>query len=491
MFASYTEVFSLGGLLWVLLGSVIGIFVGAIPGLSGAMVIALALPATYFMNAYDALILLIAIYIGSTTGGLVSATLMRMPGTEAAIMTTLDGYPMAQRGEPARALGLGVGASFLGGMLAWVVLATLSPALSRFAVQFGPYEIFSMTLVALVLIAAISKDGFTNGLIAAALGALFSLPGIDPVSGSLRLTFGLTSLDNGFTLLPVMLGLLVLSQVFIEVGGKAKKKTETVSASAKIAFKIKDFKDNGWNLTRSSIIGTWIGILPGIGGTTASIAAYGVAKATSKNSDQFGKGASEGIVAAESANNAAAVGALVPLITLGIPGSVITAMLLGAMVIHDLNPGPLLFVQTPEVAHVIIAGALAANLLVLVVMWFSTPLLAKLMYVNKSYLLPPIVIFCFIGSYSVSGNMFDVVVMMGFSVLGYLLNKAKVPIGPFIIAFILTPLAESSLRSGLVVYGDSFLPLLTRPISLFFIAIAVLTLCMVALSNFKKNRLTH
>lgn len=491
MFASYTEVFSFGGLLWVLLGSMIGIFVGAIPGLSGAMVIALALPATYFMNAYDALILLIAIYIGSTTGGLVSATLMRMPGTEAAIMTTLDGYPMAQRGEPARALGLGVGASFLGGMLAWVVLATLSPALSRFAVQFGPYEIFSMTLVALVLIAAISKDGFTNGLIAAALGALFALPGIDPVSGSLRLTFGLTSLDNGFTLLPVMLGLLVLSQVFLEVGDKANTKTEKVSTSAKIAFKVKDFKDNGWNLTRSSIIGTWIGILPGIGGTTASIASYGVAKATSKNSDQFGNGASEGIVAAESANNAAAVGALVPLITLGIPGSVITAMLLGAMVIHDLNPGPLLFVQTPEVAHVIIAGALAANLLVLVVMWFSTPLLAKLMYVNKSYLLPPIVIFCFIGSYSVSANMFDVVVMMGFSVLGYLLNKAKIPIGPFIIAFILTPLAESSLRSGLVVYGDSFLPLLTRPISLFFIAIAVLTLFMVALSNFKKNRLTN
>lgn len=488
MLASYMDVFSLGGLLWVFLGSVVGIFVGAIPGLSGAMVIALALPATYFMNAYDALILLISIYIGATTGGLVSATLMRMPGTESAIMTTLDGYPMAQRGEPARALGLGVAASFIGGMVSWVVLATLSPPLSKLAVQFGPYEIFSMTLVALVLIAAISKDGFINGLIAAALGALLALPGIDPVSGSLRLTFNLDALDNGFTLLPVMLGLLVLSQVLLEVGEKTKAKAKILATSNKIAFKLSDFKANIWNFLRSSIIGTWIGILPGIGGTTASIASYGVAKATSKNADQFGKGASEGIVAAETANNAAAVGAIVPLITLGIPGSVITAMLLGAMVIHDLNPGPLLFVQTPEVAHIIIAGALAANLMVLLVMWFSTPILAKLMYVNKSYLLPPIVVFCFVGAYSVSGNMFDVVVMLGFAVLGYLLQKAKMPIGPFIIAFILTPLAEASLRSGLVVYGNSYMPLVTRPISLFFMAIAVLTLIWVALSSIKKKQ---
>lgn len=488
MLEAYMNVFSLGGLTWVLLGTVVGIFVGAIPGLSGAMVIALALPATYFMNAYDALVLLIAIYIGATTGGLVSATLMRMPGTESAIMTTLDGYPMAQKGEPARALGLGVIASFIGGMLSWVILATFSPALSKFAVQFGPYEIFSMTLVALVLIAAISKDGFLNGMIAAGLGALLALPGIDPVSGALRLTFDIPALDNGFTLLPVMLGLLVLSQVLLDAGGEEKKEAAILSGSNKIAFKLSDLKNNTWNFLRSSVIGTWIGILPGIGGTTASIASYGVAKATSKNADQFGHGASEGIVAAETANNAAAVGALVPLITLGIPGSVITAMLLGAMVIHDLNPGPLLFVQTPEVAYVIIAGALATNIMVLIVMWFSTPLLAKLMYVNKSYLLPPIVVFCFVGAYSVAGSMFDVVVMLGFAVLGYLLHKAKIPVGPFIIAFILTPLAEASLRSGLVVYDNSYLPLLSRPISLFFVVMAALVLIWVAYSSLKPKR---
>tara|TARA_R110002020_G_scaffold396928_1_gene607085 strand:- start:1917 stop:3395 length:1479 start_codon:yes stop_codon:yes gene_type:complete len=475
MISAYLEVFSLSGTMWVLLGTVVGILIGSIPGLSGAMVIALALPMTYYMQATDALILLVAMYIGSTTGGLISATLMRMPGTESAIMTTLDGFPMAQRGEPARALGLGVIASFIGGMFAWLVLTTLSPLLSTLAVRFGPYEIFSMTVVALTLIAAISKGSFMNGLLAAALGALFALPGIDPISGSLRLTFNIAELDNGFNLLPVMLGLLVLGQVMIDSGKKSESVIQKASGSKKVIFSAKDFKENLWNFARSSIIGTWIGILPGIGGTTASIASYSVAKGFSKNSSKFGNGCSEGIVAAESANNAGTVGSLVPLITLGIPGSVVTAILLGAMVMHNLNPGPLLFVQNPGVAYTIIAGVLSANLIILVVMWFATPLISRMMYVDKAWLLPPIIIFCFIGAYSVSGRFFDVIAMCGFACLGYILVRAKVPLGPFIIAFILTPMAEENLRSGLVVYGSSYLPLLTRPIPLFFIVISIIT----------------
>lgn len=475
MIGAYLEVFSLSGIMWVLIGTVVGILIGSIPGLSGAMVIALALPMTYYMQATDALILLVAMYIGSTTGGLISATLMRMPGTESAIMTTLDGFPMAQRGEPARALGLGVIASFIGGMFAWLVLTTLSPLLSTLAVRFGPYEIFSMTVVALTLIAAISKGSFMNGLLAAALGALFALPGIDPISGSLRLTFGVAELDNGFNLLPVMLGLLVLGQVLIDSGNKSNSITQKASSSKKVTFSAKDFKENRWNFFRSSIIGTWIGILPGIGGTTASIASYSVAKGFSKNPSKFGSGCSEGIVAAESANNAGTVGSLVPLITLGIPGSVVTAILLGAMVMHNLNPGPLLFVQNPGVAYTIIAGVLSANIIMLVVMWFATPLISRMMYVDKAWLLPPIIIFCFIGAYSVSGRFFDVIAMSGFACLGYILVRAKVPLGPLIIAFILTPMAEESLRSGLVVYGNSYLPLLTRPIPLFFITISIIT----------------
>ena len=470
----YVYVFTTG-FVWVLIGTAVGILVGSIPGLSGAVVISLALPTTYFMDGGDALLLLISMYIGATTGGLISATLMRMPGTEAAIMTTLDGYPLASGGQPARALGLGVLASFVGGMIAWAVLALLSPPLSIVAVRFGPYEIFSMTVVALTLIAAVSRGSLLDGLLGAALGALFSMPGIDPVSGSLRLTFGMSSLDNGFALLPVILGVLVLGQLLVDCESAGEPPRQRVKGGARVAMRLKDMRDYLGTFLSSSVIGTWIGILPGVGGTTASIAAYSVAKATSKTPERFGRGAEEGIIAAESANNAGTVGALVPLITLGIPGSVITAILLGAMVIHNLNPGPLLFVENPRIAYTVIAGAFASNVAMLAIMWVATPLLARLMYVNKFYLFPPIVVFCFIGAFTVSNRFFDIGVMLAFAVLGYVMSRARIPAGPFIIAYILTPMAETSLRSGLVTYDGSYLPLLTRPVCLFFLVIAAVS----------------
>ncbi|WP_011582362.1 MULTISPECIES: tripartite tricarboxylate transporter permease [Chelativorans] len=476
-----------GGLPWIVLGTAVGIFVGAIPGLSGAMVISLALPMTFFMSGEDALLLLVSMYIGATTGGLISATLMRMPGTEAAIMTTLDGYPMAAAGEPARALGLGVLASFVGSMIAWLILALLSPPLSLIAVRFGPYEIFAMTVVALSLIATISRGSLVNGLLAAVLGALVSLPGVDPITGTLRLTFGFHGLDNGFALLPVLLGALVLSQVLVDCGDAIRPMSATRGGSC-VVMRMSDLARYAWTFLRSSLVGTWIGILPGVGGTTASIAAYSIEKAVSRTPERFGKGAAEGIIASEAANNSGTVGALVPLITLGIPGSVITAILLGAMVIHNLNPGPLLFAENPAIAYTIIGGVLVANVAMLAIMWLATPLLARLMYVNKAYLLPPIVVFCFIGAYSVSSRLFDAGVMLVFAALGYLMHKAKIPTGPFIIAYILTPMAEENLRSGLVIYDGSYLPLLTRPVCAIFLAVAVAFIVWALVSELRSFR---
>lgn len=487
MLDAYLNVFSLNGLMWVTLGTTIGILVGAIPGLSGAMVIALALPVTYFMMASDALLLLISMYIGGAVGGIVSAVLIRMPGSESNIMTALDGAPMALNGEPARALGIGVIASFIGGLFAWVVMATLSPTLSKVAVTFGPYEIFALSIAALTLIAAVSKGSFVNGLIAAVLGALLSMPGIEPVSGSLRLDFNMSALESGFSLLPVMLGLLVLSQVLVDCVAPVMKDKSPGRKSGKVLIKLADLRDNTWHYLRSCVIGSWIGILPGIGGTTAAVASYAVAKASSKEPETFGNGASAGIVSAECANSAATVGSLIPMITLGIPGSVITAILLGAMVIHDLNPGPLLFAQNPQIVHTIIAGALAANFIMLAVMWVATPLMSRLMYVKRAYLLPPIVVFCFVGAYSVSHSLYDVYVMLGFALLGYLMQKTKLPIGPFIIAFILMPIAETSLRSGLILYGNSYAPLITRPVSAAFIGVAVLSICWVIWGEWRQT----
>ncbi|ETX13031.1 hypothetical protein OCH239_14790 [Roseivivax halodurans JCM 10272] len=475
MVEAFQHVFT-NGLLWVLIGTASGIFIGSIPGLSGAMIISLALPMTYFMDGPDALLLLVSMYIGATTGGLISATLMRMPGTESAIMTTLDGYPMAARGEPGRALGLGILASFVGGTLAWIVLALLSPPLSKIAVRFGPYEIFAMTVVALSLIAAVSRGSLVSGLLSAAFGALVSLPGVDPVSGELRMTFGWHALDNGLTLLPVILGALVLSQLLEDSGDPTPiTRDRTPSRAGGVSIRGRDLLAYAWSFVRSGLTGTWIGILPGVGGTTASIAAYSLEKAVSKHPERFGEGAEEGIIAAETANNAGTVGSLVPLITLGIPGSVITAVLLGAMVIHNLNPGPLLFAHNPEIAYTVIGGALASNVAMLVIMLLATPLLARLMYVNKAWLLPPIVVFCVIGAFSVSNRYFDVGVMVAFAAIGFLMNRARIPTGPFIIAYVLTPMAEESLRSGLVLYGGSFLPLLTRPAPALFLGIAAVS----------------
>lgn len=462
--------------LFMLTGVVVGVVVGAIPGLSGGMVIALTLPLTFFMKSTDALILLVSMYVGSTSGGLISATLMRMPGTPAAMMTVLDGFPMAKAGRPGRALGLGIFASFIGGLVSWTFLALLSPPLAEIAVRFGPYEIFSMTLVALMLIAAISQGSVVKGLLSGFIGVAAALVGVDQASGAVRLNLGIDALETGFRLLPVVLGMLVMSQVLSDVMDIGKP-IERIKTSVRSMFmSASDFSRHWVNLLRSSLIGTWIGILPGIGGTTAAIASYTTARNFSRNPEEFGTGSESGIVAAETANNAAVNGALVPLITLGIPGSVIDVLLLGALIIHNLTPGPLLFRDSPEIVYAIIAGALVANVVMFLIMLAATPWISRLMFVNRAYLIPPIVVFCVLGAFAQGNRLFDIWVMLGFGVLGFIMSKARVPVGPFIIGYILAPIAEVQLRSGLMLYDGSLMPLLTRPVSLAFLIISVLTL---------------
>ena len=488
LFAAFANLLTPLPFLFMLVGVTVGITVGAIPGLSGAMVIALTLPLTFFMDSTHALILLVSMYVGSTSGGLISATLMRMPGTPAAMMTVLDGFPMAQQGRPGRALGFGIFASFIGGMVSWLFLALLSPPLAEIAVRFGPYEIFSMVLVALVLIAAVSQGSLLKGLLSGALGVMVSMAGVDPASGAVRLNFGFHDLSTGFRLLPVILGMLVLSQVIADVVN-LNQRIEHVAATRRSMFmSFADLKRHWVNLLRSSLIGTWIGILPGIGGTTAAIASYTTARNVSKTPEKFGTGSEDGIVAAETANNAAVNGALVPLITLGIPGSVIDVILLGALIIHNLTPGPLLFRDNPEIVYGIIAAALIANIAMFLIMLAATPFFARLMYVSRAYLIPAIVVFCVIGAFAQGNRLFDVWVMLGFGLLGFAMMRAGVPVGPFIIGYILAPIAESQLRSGLMAYDGSFLPLVTRPVSLAFLIVAVATLALPALRKRRRRR---
>ncbi len=464
------------GIFLIVLGTSLGIFVGAIPGLTGTMLIALTLPLTYSLNSQFAMALLISIYVGAISGGMISSTLLRMPGTPASIVTTLDGYPLAKKGKPDRALMLGVMASFVGGMISWGFLVLLSKPVAELSTKFGPFEYFSLVVMALVLIASIGGDSLSKALFSGALGILVSMPGIPAATGQPRLTFGLVEMNDGFQLLPVLIGLFAVSQILREVTVVSVIPHSIRIEKKGLFFRLADLKRHGWNMIRSSFIGTWIGILPGIGANIGSVTAYSVARNTSKTPEKFGTGHEPGIVAAESANNATVGGALIPLIAMGIPGSVVEAVLLGALVIHGLQPGPRLFTDSPVIVYTIMVALFLANIFMVIIMIGSMRFLAKLATVPRAFLLPVILTFCVIGSFALANRMFDVWVMMGFGVLGVILEKWRVPLAPFIIGFVLWPIAEENLSAGLMSTNGDWSPIISRPISIIFLAVAAVLL---------------
>ena len=461
-------------LLWVCIGTMLGILVGAIPGLTGAMLIALSLPLTYAMQPSEAMVLLVSMYVGSISGGLITATLLRMPGTPASVITTLDGYPMARDGKPGRALGLGIMASFAGGLISWGFLILLAEPISHISTELGDFDYFALVLVALVLIASVSGKSLAAGVFSGFLGILVTIPGESPATGDTRWTWGIEQLNNGFDLLPVLIGLFAVSQVIHEVASR-EKKVEQISQIAPegILLGVGDWLRHMINMIRSSVIGTWVGILPGIGANVGSVMAYSAAKSVSKQPEAFGTGSEEGIVASEAANNATIGGALIPLVAMGIPGSVIDAILLGALVLHGLQPGVLLFHNHPEIVYTIIFTMLIANLTMFGMMLLSAKWISKLATIPRVYLLPVVVVFCVVGSYALNNRMFDVWVMLGFGVVGFMMERSRIPLAPFVIGFVLAPIAEEKLGAGLQATGGSYAPLVTRPVALTFVLISL------------------
>lgn len=483
-------IFSVQGISLVILGTILGITVGAIPGLTGAMLIALTLPLTFNMDPINAFILLISMYVGAISGGLITATLLRMPGTPASIITTLDGYPLAQSGHPGRALGLGITASLVGGCISWVFLITLSGPIARYSTKLGPFDFFSLVLMALVLIASIGGKSLMRAFLSASLGVLVSLPGIDQSSGNLRLTFGLEELSGGFKLLPVLIGMFAVSQIISDLDRLDEKiKIIPVKKTREMLFSLRDWKNHAVNLIRSSFIGTAIGVLPGIGANISSMASYSAARSLAKPEEkaEFGKGSEIGIVASETANNATIGGAMIPLISLGIPGSVIDAILLGGLLIHGLQPGPLLFQNNPELVNTMMGTMLVANVCMFLFMVFAVRYLARLALIPRSLLMPVILVFCIIGSYALSTRMFDVWTMLGCGLLGFVFEKTKIPLAPFVIGFILAPIAEENLQMGLMASNGSFLPLIQRPVSLIFVILSVTLLLVPLYRRFRER----
>ena len=481
--SAVAALFSPAGFAVVVVGTALGVFVGAVPGLTGTMLIALVLPLTYGGDPLLSMAFLISIYVGAVSGGMITATLLRMPGTPASIITTLDGYPMAKQGKPGRALGLGIMASLVGGTVSWGFLVLLTSPIAKLSSKFGFFEYFSLVMMALVLIATIGGKSIVKSLFSGFLGIFLAMPGINVATGQTRLTLGITEMNDGFQLLPVLIGLFAINQILRDIINIEQQSEPIELGRESVFLRFRDFTKHGVNLLRSSVIGTWIGILPGIGANIGSVTAYSVAKSFSKEPDKFGTGHEDGVVASEAANNATIGGALIPLIAMGLPGSVVEAVLLGALVIHGLQPGPRLFSESPDMVYTIMGAMLIANVVMAVTMLLSMRVLAKVVHVPRAYLLPVILCFCVIGSFALSNRLFDVWVMLGFGLLGFVLESYRIPLAPFIIGFVLGPIAEENLSLGLQASDGSFWPIFTRPLSLLFIAVAIGMLVIPSLKN--------
>ena len=476
----FIEILNPQCLLLIAAGVLLGIVFGSIPGLSATMAIALCLPMTYGLEPISGMALLIGLYIGGVSGGLVAAILLRIPGTPSSVATCFDGYPLAAKGQAGKALGVGIFFSFLGTIFGILVLMCVSPVLAKIALKFSFYEYFAVGVFSMTMMASLISGSVVKGLASGAIGLLFAMVGAAPIDGLPRLTFGVHALDGGFDILPVLIGLFAISEII-----KAARERNAQKASVTQDFKIKgfgftlqEFRGQIGNFLRSAVIGTGIGILPGIGGGTSNILAYTAAKNASKTPEKFGTGVIDGIVASEAANNATVGGALVPLLCLGIPGDTATALLLGGLTIHGLNPGPLLFDTEAELVYGIFAICLVANLCMLLMEYGGIKLFARVLSIPKHILMPIILVLCVVGAYGLNNRLFDVWAVLVFGLLAYVLEKFSFPLTPIILGFILGPMIETNLRRGLIASQGSYLPFLTSPISAVFLGVSLLVIVL-------------
>lgn len=467
-------------LIAMILAVFLGFIGGAMPGISGAMLIIIILPLSYGMDPIMAFIIMTSIYAVTSYSGMISAILFRIPGTPEAVATVFDGYPMAQKGQAGRAMGIATLSSSMGGIIGALVLILLTPLLSSVALKFSAPEYFALAILALTVVTSLSTGDMARGLIGVAFGLFLATVGIDHITGTPRFNFGLPSMMSGINFLPILIGLFAISEVIKkaeeEEGIAIKEKIEKVKTKI---FEIEIIKDIYTTIMRSSIIGVIIGILPGVGASTAALLSYSEAVRWSKNPKEFGTGIPKGIAAPETANNAAAMGALVPLLSLGIPGSATTALILGAFMLHGLQPGPLLLVQQPTLVYSIFVCLLVVNLSLLV---FAKPFIALfsslIFNVPFKYMGPVITVLCIIGTYAVRNSIFDLWIMFAFGIIGYWFSKIKFPVATVILGVVLGPIAEQEFRRSLVMSSGDFTIFFTRPISAVLLICAVLSLLL-------------
>ncbi|SEO02369.1 tripartite tricarboxylate transporter permease [Pseudomonas sp. NFACC39-1] len=479
-------------LVGLIVGALLGYMIGALPGLGPSLGVALLIPFTYSLDPLVSIVTLVSLYAAAEYGGAISAILINSPGTAAAVATSWDGFPLTQQGKAGVALTISIVSSGIGIFISAVLLFLTAVPLSEFALNFGPTAYFALALVGLSLVSTLSNGAPVKGAIAMAIGLALATVGLDSQTGTPRFSPN-PEFFEGFPLVPVLLGLFALSEVIfmVEAGPSAKTKSHPVNSI--LAVPLKTFGKLKFNLLRSSIIGYVIGVVPGAGASIASFVSYAVAKKVSKTPNEFGKGSLEGIAAAESANNSAVSGALAPLFALGIPGSPTTAIMIGALMIHGIQPGPLLFTTNPEIPYTVIAA-----------LWMSVPVMifiglagarywAKVADIPRPAIAAAVSVICLMGAYASENSMFPVYVTLAFGIVGYVLRKLDIPLAPIILALVLGEMLETNFRRALVISNGEYDVFYSSPLTLVLLAVAVLSFATPAVrflrDKFSRGRL--
>jgi putative tricarboxylic transport membrane protein len=467
-------------LLACLAGTFAGTLVGVLPGLGPSAAIAVLLPITYGADPLFALVAMSGVYVGAMYGGTITSVMLNVPGESASVCTTFEGYPLARQGKGALALGLAAIGSFLAGTMGLVLLTVVAVPLASVALSFGPPEYFSVMILAFALVSSLSGASLAKSSLSLFLGLLIGTVGQDVVSGFPRLTFGSMEMLDGISFIPAVVGMFGLAEILYDLAHPSEgfiSKDSRIRIRAMIPTR-QEFRETFGSMFRGGVLGFFIGVLPGAGATIASFLSYGLEKRLSKHPEQFGKGALAGVSGPESANNAASSGAFVPLLALGIPGSSTTAVLLGALVLLGIQPGPRLFTEHPDVVWGLIASLYIGNVMLLIQNTVMVPFFVWLLRISQKVLPVIIVTLCFVGVYSINNSMTDIWIMVAFSILGYVFKLADIPAAPLIIALVLGPIAENSFRQSLVISAGTPSIFFTHPISLTLLVLSALTLLL-------------
>lgn len=474
-------------MMLIIASTLIGVLIGALPGLSSTMAAALLLPFTIYLDPISAIAVLAALYCGGTFGGSITAILINTPGAPPAAATAFDGYPMAMRGEAGRALGMAAASSAIGGIFSLIVLLLAAPALATLAYRFGPAEYFALAVFGLSMLASISGDSAIKNLIGGCLGVFLATIGVTLTTGVERFTFGIPELYDGIDFIPVLIGLFAVAEL-LDQSSKVRRQVKRIAMKAVKLPSIADFRRCAGTILRSCGIGTFIGILPAEGGTVAAMIGYNEAKRWSKHPERFGTGEIEGIAGPEAANNAATGGAMVPTLALGIPGSGTTAVILGGLLMHGLRPGPYLFTEQPTLLYTIFLAMLVANIIFLTVGLAGAKMFARVSLIPPVFLWPGVLALCIVGAYGVNQSVIDIYVMLIAGLAGFLLRQVGFSPAPIIMGLVLGTLVENSFSQAMIIFDHDWTRFFTRPIALVFFALAAIGLLHAPVARMIRNR---